>query len=149
MLEKIRNYVRLTEEIGTSGQPEEHQFSGIAAAGYEFVVNLAMPDSDDAIANEGNLVTSLGMTYVHIPVPFDNPTVEQLRAFIRTMDAFEGSKVWVHCIMNYRVSAFMYHYLRIRKGFSETQARSSMFQSWRPDGVWQAFLNIEHSEIDL
>jgi hypothetical protein len=24
-----------------------------------------------------------------------------------------------------------------------------MFQSWQPDGVWQAFLNIEHSEIDL
>ncbi len=148
-LNKIRNYVQLTEAIGTSGQPGENQFADIAAEGYEVVVNLAMPDSDDAISAEGSLVTSLGMSYLHIPVPFDNPTREHLQTFIRTMDAFNGRKVWVHCAMNYRVSAFMYHYLRIRKGFTESQARSPVFLSWQPDSTWQAFLKIDRIETGL
>lgn len=83
-----------------------------------------MPESDDAITDEGSVVTSLGMKYVHIPVPLDRPTKEHLRSFIRVMRAMDGEKVWVHCVVNARVSAFMYQYLRMDKGYDEVAAKN-------------------------
>ena len=48
--------------------------------------------------------------------------------------------VHVHCIANYRVSAFFYRYRRDVLGMDETQARSDMEQIWHPEGVWAAFV---------
>ncbi len=149
MLHQIRNYVQLTPTIGTSGQPTIEQFSFIADAGHQAVINLAMPDSDYAIVQEGSIVTTLGMTYLHIPVPFDQPTPQHLQTFIRAMDAFQDSKVWVHCAMNYRVSAFLYHYLQLREGYSAPNARSPIFEQWQPNEIWQAFLSLQHRDIGL
>ena len=43
----IHNHYRLTDSIASSGQPLEDQFKEIAEAGYEAVINLAMPDKCD------------------------------------------------------------------------------------------------------
>lgn len=147
----IRNFIQMTEAIGTSGQPTVEQFDEIAKAGYSSVVNLAMPDSDDAIADEGNIVTSLGMKYVHIPVPFDNPTKEHLREFIRVMRAMDGEKVWVHCVVNARVSAFMYHYLRMDKGQDDNAAKNQLLRRWEPrmDAVWTKFMQLRKEDVAL
>ena len=61
-LNEITNFVQLTEDIGTSGQPRPEQFNEIADDGYAAVVNLALPTSDHAISDEGSLVTGLGMS---------------------------------------------------------------------------------------
>jgi protein tyrosine phosphatase (PTP) superfamily phosphohydrolase (DUF442 family) len=147
----IRNFIQMTEAIGTSGQPTVEQFDEIAKAGYSSVVNLAMPDSDDAIADEGNIVTSLGMKYVHIPVPFDNPTKEHLREFMRVMRAMDGEKVWVHCVVNARVSAFMYHYLRMDKGQDDNAAKNQLLRRWEPrmDAVWTKFMQLRKEDVAL
>lgn len=147
----IRNFIQMTETVGTSGQPTVEQFGEIAKAGYASVVNLAMPDSDDAIADEGNIVTSLGMKYVHIPVPFDDPTKEHLRSFIRVMRAMAGEKVWVHCVVNARVSAFMYHYLRVDQGYNDEAAKNSLLRRWEPkmDAVWTKFLQLREDDLAL
>ena len=44
------------------------------------VVNLAMHDADDAIADEGRLVSAAGMSYIHLPVP-EAPTAAHLQRF--------------------------------------------------------------------
>jgi protein tyrosine phosphatase (PTP) superfamily phosphohydrolase (DUF442 family) len=88
----IHNHYRLTDSIASSGQPLEDQFKEIAEAGYEAVINLAMPDSDHAIPTEGSVVTSLGMTYIHIPVPFDAPSEDHFAAFSGYMDTSSGEK---------------------------------------------------------
>ena len=111
-LSAIKNFVQLTTDVGTSGQPKRDQFELIAKDGYSAVVNLALPTSDHAIADEGSVVTGFGMSYFHIPVDFAKPTVEDLRTFFGTMQALDGRKVWVHCVVNARVSAFMYLYLK-------------------------------------
>jgi len=110
-MKRIRNYVQSLPDIATSGQPVKEQFREIAKGGYAIIVNLAMPDHHDSIENEGKIITELGMIYFHLPVPFDKPTREHVRIFCRIMAALTGKKIWVHCIMNYRVSAFMFHYL--------------------------------------
>src|SRR5688500_152696 len=72
-LENIRDYLRLDDRLSTSGMPQAAQFADIGRAGFEVVINLALPTSDDALPNEGELVTRAGMTYVHIPVNFEKP----------------------------------------------------------------------------
>ena len=49
--------------------------------------------------------------------------------------------VHVHCIANYRVSAFFYRYRRDVLGMDETQARGEMEAIWHPEGVWAAFVD--------
>jgi len=148
-MEQILNFVQLTDSIGTAGQPSPEQFPEIAAAGYAAVVNLAVPDSHNAVADEGSLVTATGMTYVHIPVKWDAPTLADLRRFIRTMRAFEGERVFVHCAMNMRVSAFMFHYLSVERGLPRAAARSPILEQWEPkmDDVWKAFLAYTPDEV--
>ncbi len=150
-LEKITNFVPLTEDIATSGQPDRDQFASIARAGYRAVINLALPTSERAIGDEGSVVTGLGMSYFHIPVRFEKPTLDDLRTFIGVMRALEGRKVWVHCVVNARVSAFVYHYLRHVRGLEEQACRSVVLERWLPtmDGTWTAFLALEKTDIGI
>ena len=148
-LKAITNYVPLTEDIGSSGQPRRDQFELIAEAGYEVVINLALADSDHAIPEEGSIVTGLGMRFVHIPVDFAAPTVRDLREFFGVMDAFAGRRIWVHCVVNARVSAFLYHYLSKVRGLPDADCRTPILDRWEPqmDDVWQAFLAIDDTAI--
>jgi len=150
MLEDIFNFVQLTERVGTSGQPTEEQFADIAAAGYQAVINLAMPDSDNALANEGKLVSAAGMDYLHIPVPWPDPTTEHLRRFFAVMRAYDQQPVWVHCAMNLRVSAFMYHYLSRVENRPDSEAISPVIPRWEPqmDDTWRAFLALPGEQLD-
>lgn len=55
-MDGLINFFAPTPGIGTAGQPAREQFAGIADAGYAAVVNLAMHNSDKAIAGEKVLV---------------------------------------------------------------------------------------------
>lgn len=141
-LEEIRNFVPIAPSIATSGQPTRDQIAEIAAAGYRVLINLALASSDHAIADEGSHAASLGMRFVHIPVAFDAPSLDDLKHFIGVMDAFKDNKVWVHCVVNARVSAFTYLYLKHVCGVPEDQARSPVLDAWAPgmDDIWKDFL---------
>ncbi|HIO97215.1 MAG TPA: hypothetical protein EYG71_04740 [Leucothrix sp.] len=59
-VENILNFIEVSELISTSGQPSPHQFEEIADAGFSTVINLAMPDSTNALPDEGGFVTEAG-----------------------------------------------------------------------------------------
>jgi len=151
MLADITNYYQMTDRVATSGQPTISQFSDIAAAGANVVINLAMPDGDNAMADEGSVVSRLGMTYIHIPVPWEAPGLTHLNQFIAVMKATEPAKVWVHCVVNARVSAFNYHYLKSCLGLPEAECRSPLLDKWEPqmDSIWQQFLAIPAEQIEV
>ena len=148
-LQEIYNYERMDASLGTSGQPTADQFAAIADAGFKAVVNLALADSDRAVPNEGSIVTGLGMRYFHIPVAFEQPTLRDLRTFFGVMRAVQDEPVWVHCVVNARVSAFVYHYLRYEQGKSDQHATSNLLTQWLPqmDDVWREFLEIRADQI--
>ena len=148
-MRSIRNFVQLTDTVGTAGQPTQDQFERVAQNGYEAVINLAMPEHADSIDHEGSIVTRLGMCYFHIPVPFNAPEPGHVRLFCSVMDALEGKKLFVHCIMNYRVSAFMYHYLNKVKGVGHEAARSAIFDIWAPDDAWKRLIGLSKKELGL
>jgi protein tyrosine phosphatase (PTP) superfamily phosphohydrolase (DUF442 family) len=150
-LNKITNFVQITDDVGTSGQPKKDQFKSIADEGFRAVVNLALPSSDHAIAEEGSVVTGLGMSYIHIPVDFKRPTVDDLKTFIGTMEALKGKKIWVHCVVNARVSAFMYLYLKHVRKLDEAAARSPVLEGWTPkmDDTWKQFISLSKEVIGV
>ena len=140
-LNDIYHYEALAEWLGTAGQPTSDQFELIASSGYQAVINLALADSDNAVADEGNLVAALGMSYHHIPVDFGNPTDRDLALFTGVMEALEGNRVFVHCVVNARVSAFCFRYLTETKGWPADQATTRLLRRWESqmDDTWQAF----------
>lgn len=147
----LLNFFAPTDLIGTSGQPSPAQFEDIAQAGYTTVVNLAMHDSDPSVPEEGNIVSGLGMDYIHLPVPFDAPTSRHLKRFCQMMDVLQEDKVLVHCAVNARVSAFVYKYLTLKRGFSEDAATSPLLSVWRgqiEDGQYSQWQIILDATVD-
>ena len=137
----IRAYFKVSDLIATSGQPTEDQFSKIADSGYSLVINLALPTSTHAIPNERDIVESLGMSYLHIPVSWDEPKLSDLQQFFAAMQSSEGKPVWVHCALNMRVSCFMYLYKLHVLELSEAEAKYPMSEIWQPTGAWEALIN--------
>jgi len=122
-LENIYNFLPLSEKIGTSGQPNPEDFDSIKTAGYEIIINLALSDSQNSLDNEEKIVENLGMTYVHIPIVWEEPTLYDFHKFCQVMQDNYQKKVFVHCVANMRVSAFMYLYRIVRDRVSETEAK--------------------------
>ena len=84
-LQSIRNFVQLTERIGISDQPTAEQFVFIVDQDYSTVINLAMSDHPGSIANEGEIGSAPGMTYIYLPAPFDAPQPAHIRGFCGLM----------------------------------------------------------------
>ena len=149
MLAEITNYFQMTELVATSGQPSKEQFGDIAEAGFDAVVNLAMTTGDNALLDEGSIVAGLGMTYIHIPVPWEAPTRDHLNQYLSVMKALEPRRVWVHCVVNARVSAFNYHYLKNRLELTEASCRSPLLEQWEPqmEEQWKSFLAIPREDM--
>jgi protein tyrosine phosphatase (PTP) superfamily phosphohydrolase (DUF442 family) len=139
-LSEIYNFRAVGDKLGTAGQPTEGQLRAVSESGFKAVINLALPTSDNALANEGSIVTSLGMAYVHIPVDFKAPTSQNFRAFCRVMEAFEDRPVFVHCAANMRVSVFVYLYRVLRKSVAPAEAECDLHAIWQPDQVWSQFI---------
>ncbi len=148
-LNAIRNYYRLTDTIGTAGQPEKAQFADIKEAGFELIINLAEANSPHAILNEEELVLSNELTYTHIPVAFDDPTLDKLEHFFDVMDANRGKNIFVHCALNMRVSAFMCLYQVIRQRIPLDRALAGLHKVWQPDSTWQAFITAALEKYPL
>jgi protein tyrosine phosphatase (PTP) superfamily phosphohydrolase (DUF442 family) len=86
-------------------------------------------------------VTALGITYVHIPVIWESPTLQDLEEFFAVMERYREEKVFVHCALNMRVSAFIFLYRVIRLGVPPDEARGALLQIWQPDEVWRRFVD--------
>jgi protein tyrosine phosphatase (PTP) superfamily phosphohydrolase (DUF442 family) len=138
--ETIYNWRRLDNRITTSGQPTESQLADIHALGVRHVINLGLHSHEKALPDEAASVSRLGMAYIHIPVDFQNPTDRDFDRFCSVMKQLEEAPLHVHCIANYRVSAFFYRYRRDVLGMNEPEARADMEEVWKPEGVWAAFV---------
>jgi protein tyrosine phosphatase (PTP) superfamily phosphohydrolase (DUF442 family) len=144
--ETIYNWRRLDDRITTSGQPTEPQLADIHALGVRHIVNLGLHTHDKALPDEAASVSRLGMTYIHIPVDFQNPTDQDFEQFCSVMERLNDVPVHVHCIANYRVSAFFYRYRRDVLGMDgpRREVRWKRFGTRRASGrrLWTARRNF-------
>jgi protein tyrosine phosphatase (PTP) superfamily phosphohydrolase (DUF442 family) len=147
---EIFNFVEISQDISTAGQPSEDQLRGIAGEGVEAVINLGLLDPRYCLKDEAGLATSLGMGYIHIPVDFQAPTMEDLERFFRAMDRLKGKKVLIHCAANFRVSSFFSLYAQARLGWTLKEADDHIHSVWEPDDVWAGFIKkVRQKLFDL
>lgn len=126
----IRNWRRRSDAITTSGRLEAGDPARLAALGVRHVVNLALDDHPEALPDEAERLAAEGIGYSHIPVPFDAPRREHVAELARVLADTKGP-VHVHCIMNWRVTAFFY-LLDLENGVPEREARARMAKVWDP-----------------
>ncbi len=126
----IRNWQRRSAKLTTSGRLEAHDPARLAEAGVMHVVNLALDDHEEALEDERAKLEEHSIAYTHIPVPFDAPTMDHAAQLRAAMESADGP-IHIHCIMNYRVSAFLY-LLDIEDGVPQEAAHARMAQIWDP-----------------
>ena len=135
------NFVAWREGLDSSAQPSADWLAQVRDKGYHLVINLAPPQSHGSLRDEGGIVGSKGVAYVNIPVDFANPTAEDLRLFSEVMKAARGKKVYVHCQVNMRGSAFVFLYRVIHEAAPIGETALKMNGVWAPDRVWKKFID--------
>lgn len=146
-VETIANFLPIDERIGSAGQPSENELREAADAGFQVVINLGLLDPRYCLADEAGLLASLGLEYVHIPVRFDDPTVEDFRAFLDAMDRCRERRVLVHCAANYRVSSFLAVYGEMQLGWTRARADAHARTLWPLNDTWAGFLEACRREF--
>ena len=149
MMSDITNFVALTDLIGTAGQPRADQYPAVREEGYEVVINLATPDSKGAIPNESEVVTAMGLSYFQIPVVWQEPTLVDFELFTGLMHSVVERKTFAHCVVNYRVSAFMFLYRTTQLGLDPVDAKADMEKLWTPSGVWEEYVDRILTDHDI
>ncbi len=142
MLEKIPNFLALSENVFTGGMPNQEQLADAAQRGVELVINLAPHEVLNALPNETEIVTSLGMQYINIPVIWTTPTKDGLDRFMDIMDENKDKRILVHCQANFRATAFMALYRILRQGWNADEAMEGMHQIWDTEDypIWKMFI---------
>lgn len=130
-LESVRNYTPISDNLASAGQITSAHIQTLKDEGFEVVINLA-PASPEHNAEEGFLVVQQGMSYIHIPVSWQEPSPRDLQLFFDVMKANTDRKVFVHCFANMRASAFVYLYRTLYQNVSEEEALATMHQVWDP-----------------
>lgn len=148
-MNSILNYIKINENISTAGQPSIEQFQQIKNENFDVVINLALSSATNALENEDKVVSELGMTYIHLPVDFEEPKLSDLNLFLRIMSGIKDKKVFIHCAKNYRVTAFMYIYHKHVLNTPFEQIDVSMFEQWTPSQKWQDLIKVDFKELEL
>lgn len=146
-MEDIKNFVPVSVNLATAGQPSVDQLRDVAAAGFDVVVNLGLLDPRYCLDDEAGVTQSLGMTYHHIPVDFNAPRLDDLEKFLEVMEGARSKKVFVHCAANYRVSSFVGLLGEARLGWSRDRADAHVRRVWEPDATWSAFVDAARRRL--
>src|SRR6478735_6224710 len=139
-LSQLKNFVRVSDRISSSGQPSEAELVRVSQAGFRVLVNLGLAGQAYSLEDEGSSARALGLEYHHIPVQFAAPAETDYQAFEAVMLANREAQVFVHCAANYRVSCFIALYGERYLGWDRERANAHIRSVWEPDPVWTSFL---------
>ena len=139
-LSTIDNYREYSPQFSSSGQPSAEQLEIVSKAGFERVIYLAFSDNHTAIESEDRVVKSNGMDYVHIPVDFDKPDLQDFEDFAALMNRDKQKRTLLHCQINLRASSFSFLYRVIYSAVPIEQAKQDLDAIWVPDEIWFNFI---------
>jgi uncharacterized protein (TIGR01244 family) len=113
----IRNFLQVTTDFCTGGQPRPEHFAALKARGVKAVLNLRQPSEHQA-AEEQAAVREAGLKYFNIPVNYQAPAPENVDEFLRITDDPANRPMFVHCTAAIRVGAFWMIRRVLRDGMS-------------------------------
>ena len=114
---EIRNFLQVTPDFCTAGQPRIEHFAMLKGKGIKAVLNLRQP-SEHRADEEKAAVEAAGMKYFNIPVIYAKPTDEQVDEFLKVTDDTANRPMLVHCTAAIRVGAFWLIRRIMRDGMS-------------------------------
>ena len=130
------NIVEISPSLVTSGQPSARALAALAEEGFQAVIYLAPSSVSDAVANEPEILKTQGIEFVHIPIPFGEPTEAHFAQFAEQLTRLSSRKILVHCQVNMRASTMVFLYRVIVGNEPPTIAYSSVTKVWSPQGPW-------------
>jgi hypothetical protein len=74
------NVIVIERNLVTSGQPSATALAGLKAEGFEAVIHLAPSSVSDAVKDEPMLLAKQGIEFVHVSIPFGEPTEAHFEA---------------------------------------------------------------------
>lgn len=101
----IRNFLQVTPDFCTGGQPRPEHYAELKARGVRAVLNLRRPGEHRA-EEEKAAVEAAGLKYFNIPVNYGEPSVADVDAFLKITDEPANRPMFVHCTAAIRVGAF-------------------------------------------
>jgi uncharacterized protein (TIGR01244 family) len=121
-LPPIRNFLQVTPEFCTGGQPRIEHFAKLKADGVKAVLNLRQPGEHRA-EEEQAAVKQAGLKYFNIPVSVSDPQDAQVAEFLKLTDDPSNRPMFIHCTAAIRVGAFWMIRRALRDGWTIDAAR--------------------------
>ena len=137
------NLVEISPQLVTSGQPSAEMLSNLKALGFDVVIYLAPPTVPDAVRDEQLIVARQGLTFVNIPIRFDNPTEADFETFAAVLGSLGNRKVLVHCQINLRASSMVFLYRAVVLKVPPRPAYVAVASVWAPDGPWRRLIESQ------
>ena len=135
------NVVVISDRLVTSGQPTAAALSRLSSAGFQAVVYLAPFTVPNAVSNEAEILQPQGIEFIHIPIPFGNPTADHAKAVSQTLERLGGRKVLVHCEINLRASSMVFLHRATVVRDDPARAYASVTAVWSPSGPWRKLID--------
>ena len=101
----IRNFLQVTPEFCTGGQPRIEHYARLKADGVKAVLNLRQPTEHRA-EEEQQAVEAAGLKYFNIPVSYQNPSDADVDQFLKITDDPANRPMFIHCTAAIRAGAF-------------------------------------------
>ena len=113
----IRNFLQVTPDFCTGGQPRLEHFDALKARGVKTVLNLRTPGEHRA-EEEQAAVEKAGLKYFNIPVVYREPKDSDADEFLKITDDPANRPMFVHCTAAIRVGGFWLIRRVLRDGMS-------------------------------
>lgn len=113
----IRNFLQVTPDFCTGGQPRLEHFDALKTRGVKTVLNLRTPGEHRA-DEEKAAVEKAGLKYFNIPVVYREPKDSDVDEFLRITDDPANRPMFVHCTAAIRVGGFWLIRRVLRDGMS-------------------------------
>ncbi|UBF30330.1 phosphatase (plasmid) [Kovacikia minuta CCNUW1] len=112
--------LRITNDLTVIGQVQLQQLQQAAEEGFRSVLNLRSPDELGFLKNEPQLVESLNLHYVNIPLKLDYLDEAVITEILQTLKQLP-KPVIVHCAAGIRSTAIALLSLAIQEGLTPEQ----------------------------
>ena len=136
-LPPIRNFVQVTPQFCTGGQPRVEHFAKLKADGVKAVLNLRQP-SEHRADEERAAVEQAGLKYFNVPVVYTRPSDAQVDEFLEITDDPANRPMFIHCTAAIRVGAFW----AIRRALRDGMTIDAALEDGRKVGL----VNAPHLE---
>ena len=101
----VRNFLQVTPDFCTGGQPRMEHFAELKNRGVKAVLNLRTPGEHRA-EEEKAAVEAAGLKYFNIPVNYREPAEADVDTFLKITDDPANRPMFIHCTAAIRVGAF-------------------------------------------